>query len=999
MCSIPAIAQFVSDQYGISGEIIQLYCEVDLNYKVSTDDGRSYVVKLSSTQCQRAQLEMEHAVMAHLKDSDFPYMIPHPIVSKDGTDILKFDERYFRVLSFVEGRLLGKVNPRSNDILYAWGELCGHVSKSLDNFDHPFAHRSYHWNPAETLSSRRQAKYFNAEQKKIGEHFWNLFEEIALPKLDVLRKSVNYNDAHGENILTSTSRRGVNISGIIDFGDVLYCETMSELAIACAYAGMDMPDPIEAMKYVVKGYHSIFKLKDDEIELLFLLITARLLITVSQSALNKINNPSNKYLVVSEKPAWDLLQKLYHVHPDFAHYSFREACGKEPNPQRDLFNDFIETNKANLNPIVDTDSSRLMAIDLSFGSTQLGNNANFLSPQRFQRHINRLLEDHDATSAVGGYGEVRPVYTTDAFRTIGNQGAQWRTVHLGLDVWQSADSPIYAPTDGRIFALVDNAIDGDYGPTIIIEHRIDDEHKFYTLYGHLSRKSLIQHNIGDEIKAGEQIATTGKVNENGGWPPHVHVQIILNLFGCTENFPGVAYPHEASSYLSNSPDPAIYLKSIQSIKENISSDKIKLVRDKILGRSLSVSYNEPLQVVRGFKQYLYSINGRRYLDTVNNVAHVGHEHPRIVDIASKQIALLNTNTRYLHHQITSYAEALLKTFPDELSVVHFVNSGSEANELALRMMQAASGSKQVLAIESGYHGNTAACIDISSYKFDGPGGSGAPPHCHILPSPDSFAGTYCDHSDQSEAYAAHTQSVLSQIKDKGTSIGGFICESILSCGGQIPLPENYLKKQYELVREAGGICIADEVQVGFGRVGESFWAFELQGVVPDIVTLGKPIGNGHPLGAVITTKTIAEKFANGMEYFNTYGGNPVSCAMGHEVLRIIKDEKLQAHAKAVGDYLISELNKLKNKFPIIADIRGSGLFLGIELISPSTKKPAASAASYLVNRMRERGVLMSVDGPRHNVIKIKPPMCFIKNDADFLMENLGLVLREDAMQF
>ncbi len=309
---------------------------------------------------------------------------------------------------------------------------------------------------------------------------------------------------------------------------------------------------------------------------------------------------------------------------------------------------------------------------------------------------------------------------------------------------------------------------------------------------------------------------------------------------------------------------------------------------------------------------------------------MGHEHPRVVRAGQQQMAVLNTNTRYLHDNINVFARELLSTFPEELSVVHLVNSGSEANELALRMAQACTGQKDMIAMEVGYHGNTTGCVSISSYKFDGKGGSGAPEHTHIVPLPDRFRGMHRG-DDSGPPYAAHVQERIDQIHALGRKPAAFICESIISCGGQIELPEKFLELAYSSVRKAGGLCIADEVQVGCGRMGHTFWGFQLHGVIPDIVTIGKPIGNGHPLAAVVCTREVADAFANGMEYFNTFGGNPVSCAIGTEVLRVIRDEGLQENALETGNYLKAELIKMQKEFPLIGDVRGQGLFLGIEL--------------------------------------------------------------------
>jgi len=342
---------------------------------------------------------------------------------------------------------------------------------------------------------------------------------------------------------------------------------------------------------------------------------------------------------------------------------------------------------------------------------------------------------------------------------------------------------------------------------------------------------------------------------------------------------------------------------------------------------------------------------------------VGHCHPRVVRAAAEQMARLNTNTRYLDANLVEYIERLTETLPAELSVVYLVCSGSEANELALRLARAHTGRQGVVVVETAYHGNTNALIDISPYKFAGPGGRGQVDWVEVLGMP----GT------------AGNQTI------RATNAAAFICESALSCAGQVILPDGYLRERYAEARASGAVCIADEVQTGFGRAGSHFWMFETQGVVPDIVTLGKPIGNGHPMGAVITTPEIAASFANGMEYFNTFGGNPVSCAVGLAVLDVIRDEGLQENARVVGEHLTAGLREMQQRRESIGGVRGLGLFLGFDL-------PDEGTATELVNGMKERGVLLSTDGPRHNVIKIKPPIVFSRGDADLLLGRLDETL-------
>ena len=419
----------------------------------------------------------------------------------------------------------------------------------------------------------------------------------------------------------------------------------------------------------------------------------------------------------------------------------------------------------------------------------------------------------------------------------------------------------------------------------------------------------------------------------------------------------------------------------------LNHNEILDLRSKHLGPSLSIAYDEPLHIVRGAGQYLFDAKGNRYLDCVNNIQHVGHCHPKVIEAAQKQYEKLNTNTRYLDETIVSYAKNITSTLPAGLEVCFFTNSGSEANDLALRMARECSKSKETILLDGAYHGNLSSLIEISPYKHNGPGGNGAPDHVHVIPMPDSFRGKYRG-EDCGDRYIDEVITAVNNIQDNDKKVSAFISEALMGCGGQLILPEGFLQKAFELVKKDGGLCIADEIQIGFGRMGSHFWGFESESVVPDIVTMGKSMGNGHPLSAVVTTKEIADKFNNGMEYFNSFGGNSVSCAVGQAVLDVIKDESLQDHALKVGDYLLEQLQQLKQHHDIIGDVRGRGLFIGIELNRDEDLTPADTEAHNIINRMKEKGVLLSTDGPDHNVIKIKPPIVFNIENAEELVKKL-----------
>jgi 4-aminobutyrate aminotransferase-like enzyme len=832
--------------------------------------------------------------------------------------------------------------------------------------------------------------------------------------------SVVYNDANDHNVLVDGddpyTRRVVSV---IDFGDMLRTWTVNELAVAAAYAMLDARDPLHAALPIVTGYHAERPLAEVEIEALLPLVCRRLCVSVVNSTYQRTREPGNAYLTISERPAWALLHQLATVHPRLARDLFRDASGREPCPNRGAVVRWLRERQSEIGPLLDPDPATAVrrTLDFSISSLEAGTPETWSSPQTFSRHLRGLMREQHATVGVGCYDEVRACYTSEIFEIAGIDGPEWRAVHLGLDLFVDAGTRVLAPLDGVVHGVADNAGPQDYGPTVILEHRADGRSQaeptsraeptsqadcgghtdgvgpiFYTLYGHLSRASVAALREGQRIARGACLARIGTAVENGGWPPHLHVQIISDLLGCRRDFPGVARPSERRVWLSLSPDPNLIARFPEGVTapRYPSADDLLAARRDHLGPSLSIAYRRPLTIVRGWMQHLYDVDGRAYLDAVNNVAHVGHCHPRVVEAGQRQMAVLNTNTRYLHDIIGRYASRLCDTLPEPLRVCFFVNSGSEANELALRLARATTASRETIVVDVGYHGNTTTLVDISSYKFDGPGGAGAVPWVHKVPMPDVYRGRY--RSPDREAgrkYAAHVAETIASVTASGGRVGAFMVESMLSCGGQIALPEGYLAGAYHAVREAGGVCIADEVQVGMGRSGTHFWAFETQGVVPDIVTMGKPVGNGHPLGVVVTTRAIAETFANGMEYFNTFGGNPVSCAIGLAVLDVVRDEQLQERALRTGAHLLSGLRALKTRHPLVGDVRGLGLFVGVELVRDrDTLEPADREAGIVVNRMREGGVLVSTDGPFHNVIKIKPPLVFTNADADRLVETL-----------
>lgn len=757
------IQDLVKEHYGLNVTVKTLNGYDELNFLLSDDKNEKYILKVSNESHSFPFLEAQAAIMRHLFQSDISDYFQHFCRNKRGeelTDIIIDSKTYhIRILNFLEGTFWVDEKDKNSELHYNLGSFLGNMDAELGNFSHPAMHRSYTWDISRASEAGDNLKYIlNHERRRIVGYFLLQFDTEVLPQLHRLRHAYIHNDANDYNVLV----KGNQISGLIDFGDMVYTALINNLAIACVYAILDEEDPLAVAATIVKGYHNSYALTEQELDLLYYLIAGRLCISVTQSAYNASLDSNNEHHFVTEKPAWDLLYKWIKINPIKAQDTFRKACGFDGLINNDDYSELLE------------------------------------------------------------------------------------------------------------------------------------------------------------------------------------------------------------------------------------------IRKQKIGRNLSIGYKDKLKIVKGALQYLYDDKGRTFVDCVNNPSHVGHCHPVVVRKMQHQIATLNTNTRYLNDAITDYAQRLTATLPEKLSVCYFVNSGSEANDLAIRMSRHFTKQKDIIVLDHAYHGTSTVAMEMSPYKFDSKGGSGQMPWIHKAINPDLYRGPYkYGDAEAGEKYAADVQGIIEDLKKENKAPAVFICETLLGVGGQIPLPENYLKTVYEYVRAAGGVCIADEVQVGFGRIGDHFWGFELQNVVPDIVVLGKPIGNGHPLAAVIVTEEIAEAFNNGLEYFNTFGGNPVSMITGLAVLDVIQEEEMQQHALETGNYLMNGLKELMNKYPIISDVRGHGLFIGAEMVKDRiTMEPAIPEIDIVVEKLKAKGYLLSTDGPLHNVLKIKPPMPFNKQNADEMVELLDIALSE-----
>ena len=993
----------------------ELPSERDRVFELTATSGELTFLKVSNALEPLPVLETQNTMLKTLADAQTCYRFPKLLPSTDQTQIIETelaDRRHFvHLLEEVPGISVGNGYQQSPELLRQIGRMLAIVDRNLSESQTDDRTMIWDLRGARTLIEKNLHHVTDDDRRQLLQRCLARYDEHVVPLLPELRESLIYNDANPENLRIDPSGRGTpKVIGLVDFGDSLRSWTVAELAVACAYAGLDKRSPISAFCDLARGYVLEYVLTEAEADVVFELARIRLALSVTVSAVRASQDPSNDYLRISEGSAWNLLEQLSDESEELAHYRLREACGYPPCAHTERVVAILKKASKEAGAILDPDprNAPTVTIDLSVES---GEDASMFDPNdstEFSRHVTGLIKSHEAAIGIGRFDEVRTCYRSEPFCSPTDGADEWRTVHLGIDLFAPAGTPVSSPLPGRVCSVLDNAGRLDYGPTIIVEHEIDDESgpvRFWTLYGHLTFDTLEKTQVDQRIQAGEVIGAIGSPPQNGDWAPHLHFQVLLDRLGYEGTFPGVALPSQRETWIAISPNPnhLLGIPAKTTAERSRQTSALLEDRERTLGPSLSLSYAKPLHIVRGRGTVLFDIDAQPYLDCVNNVAHVGHSHPRVMQTAAKQMGTLNTNTRYLHENILRYSARLTSLFPKPLEVCFLVCSGTEANELALRMARTHTGKVGAVVLDGAYHGNSSSVINLSPYKFNGPGGKGLRPWVRVAAMPDCYRGQHRgEEKEVAPLYAAEVRQAVEALESEPTWFGdqppgaaAFFHESLLSCGGQIPLPEGYLRKAYEGARAQGAVCVADEVQVGFGRVGSDWWAFEEQGVVPDIVTLGKPIGNGHPLGAVITTREIADSFDNGMEYFNTFAGNPVSCAIGQTVLDVIEEEGLRENAARIGTRLLDDLATLGARYPWVGDVRGRGLFLGIEFVRVADEiEPDASLADSIVQKMRDRGILLSTDGPDHNVIKFKPPLTFSESDGDLLISNLSEVFAE-----
>jgi 4-aminobutyrate aminotransferase-like enzyme/Ser/Thr protein kinase RdoA (MazF antagonist) len=981
------VAELVRRHYGLEGRLDPLDSERDQNFRLTCADGTAWVVKIANAAEAAATLDFQRAMLAHLATRAPGLPVPRLRPGLDGAALTPVDGHFMRVVSHLPGEKFAG-SPRTPDLLDSLGAMLGRLDAALLSFGHPGAYHDLDWDLRNAGRSRARLHHVaDPADRALLVRFLDRWDAKVEATLKACRAGVIHNDANDHNLLIG----GGAITGIIDFGDALHGPLIAELAIACAYAILGEADPLAAAGRIAAAYHRELRLTDDELGILFDLIAMRLVTSVTISASRRLRQDDSGYLTVSEADGWAMLRRLGAIDPGIATAVLRKACGLEAAPGARRVVDWIAGHRHDFHPII----GRALAT-MTTGIVPLGQADHPIattSRERMPGKAQALWEEIAAAEGIelglGNWTEDRAIYSTPAFASVIDP-AMRRTLHLGLDLFFAPGTALHAPVAGRVADCYITPDPLDYGCAVLLEHEPEPGLRFWTLWGHLSHESAARATIGRQFAAGEIFAWIGADTENGNWLPHLHLQLVTAEPARAADVIGAGERHLRDVWTELFPDPAdlVGLHPETFRRRGRDAETIVAKRREMLLPNLSISYRRPLKIVRGEGVWLIDEGGRAYLDCYNNVAHLGHAHPEVVEVLAAQAAILNTNTRYLHDTIIDYAERLTALLPAPLTVCAFACTGSEANELALRMARAHTGRREVITLDWAYHGHTQALIDVSPYKYKRRGGTGRPDHVWEAALPDSYrAPADWRVAEHGARFARSVDEQIAGMTEKGRAPSAFIAESCPSVGGQIMLPPGYLDAAYRSVRASGGVVIADEVQVGFGRIGSHMWGFESQGVVPDIVTLGKPIGNGHPLSAVVTTRAIADAFANGMEYFNTFGGNAVSCAVGLKVLDIIARDRLRQNALTVGEGLLARFRALADRHTEIGDVRGSGLFLGIELVEDRrSRRPATERARAIVQKARELGVLIGTDGPDDNIVKLRPAMIFSQQNADHLMQ-------------
>ena len=945
------------DVFGVEGPVRELGSHQDRNFRVDGPAGR-HVLKVANRSWGRATIEAQNAALLHIAERDTSFHAPVPVAALDGALVSETadgdDLLPLRLLTYVEGEPLSDVAYLAPTVVADLGSLAARASAALADLDHPGLDRVVQWDLRRagddlaallpSISDPERRAHVADVASAAGERL----ERVA----DRLRVQAIHGDVTDDNVVGHRDPAGrVRPDGIIDFGDLARSWLVADLAVTCASVLRHHPDDPFRILPAVRAFHAVVPLDDADLEALWPLVVLRGAVLVASGEHQSLLDPDNDSATGPLESEWRIFHTAQAVPVDLAEATIRAALGLEP-PVRTRPALAAVRAAGRLFPGVD----EIAVVDLSVTSESL--------------HSGRFLAasaERDALHEAATYGASATRHAEARLtRTALDSAVEPATFALGVDLVLPVGTAAVAPWDVEV-----TEVDGS-----LVRVRS-------------SALGLTLRGLRPSVAAGDLVPAGAALGDVGGGDVHVALSVDPAL-----DAPDFATASTAAGWSVLCPDPSPLLGVDVSVP-GADAPGLLARRDDVLARVQEHYYAEPMRVERGWRHHLLDTDGRAYVDMVNNVAAVGHGHPRLADAAERQMRLLNTNSRFHYAAITEFSERLASLAPEGLDTVFLVNSGSESVDLALRIAQTATARQDVVAVREAYHGWTMLSDAVTTSLYDNPTAlEDRPDWVHLASAPNTFRGRFRGPGSGPD-YALEVRELVERIASEGRPPAAFICEPVFGNAGGVMLPEGYLAAVYDTVREFGGLCVADEVQVGYGRLGHHWWAFEMHDVTPDIITVAKAMGNGQPLGAVITTRAIADAFAAQGSFFSSAGGSPVSCVVGSTVLDILEDEGLQANAAAVGDRIIARCAELQARYPIVGAVHGMGLYLGVELVRDrETLDPATAECYAICDRLRELGVVVQPTGERANVLKLKPPMCLSPQSADFVLECLETVLRD-----
>ncbi|UXY24294.1 aminotransferase [Streptomyces cynarae] len=959
----PAEAELIAAEHlGITARAQSLGSQQDANFLLYADDGTpAAILKIANPAFSTVEIEAQDAAADLIASARPELRIATVLRGPDGsprrtTVDTETGPAVARLLRYLPGGALSGPRHLSPTTVAAMGTIAGKVSTALRDFRHPGLDRVLQWDPqhADRVVAKLAGHIDEPDQRAAVQNAtaeaWAHVQKLAA----ALPSQAVHLDLTDDNLIRRPDTRPPMPDGVIDFGDVTTSWAVGELAVTLSsllhHDGIEPHHVLPA----VRAFHAVRPLSPEEAEALWPLVVLRASVLVASGRQQAAVDEDNAYAKAALDREWRIFEQATWLPLPVMIHLVRGVTGMADVPAR--------TTQADtpVRPLLrDLAAGDVTLLDLSTDADSMDHGA-WMDAGTEDRLAAAALAD-GAASVATRYAHARLT------RTPALSAVSTATVPTGIDLWLGRDAVVQAPAAGRVLAAAPGRVDLTYGAQALS----------------LSFPRAIQPVVstGATVQAGEDI-----VQLSSGASVHV---ALRDADGPAA--PRLVRPEYAAGWLALTADPAPLLGLPVDSDRTCERDLLDR-RDAAFATVQEHYYANPPQIERGWRHHLLSTDGRSYLDIVNNVTPLGHAHPRVERAVSRQLRRLNTNSRFHYASVVEFTERLAGLLPEPLDTVFLVNSGSEAVDLGIRLAVGASGQHDVVALREAYHGWTYASDAVSTSLQDNPNALATRPSwVHTVDSPNSYRGRH--RGTDAGRYGPEAVGVINELAASGRPAGAFIGETYYGNAGGVALPDDYLAQVYAAVRRHGGLAVADEVQVGYGRLGHWFWGFEQQRVIPDIVCVAKAMGNGHPLGAVITSKSVADRYRDQGYFFSSTGGSPVSSVVGLTVLDTLRDEDLQGNAVRVGGHLKRRLETLADRYGIIGAVHGSGLYLGLELVRDRTNlEPATEETAELCDRMLDLGVIVQPTGDHLNILKIKPPLCIDTAAADFFVDMLDLAL-------